>query len=180
MFRHIALRLLLITMWAWGALMWAPRADARVVPPRVDELARKSELIVVAKVQSVSGKSDDDDRRAKATVSEVWKGPKATTVEYHASPTWACDIAHAEPGETVLLFLTDNEKDCWRIAWVGRGRMPVKSFKGRDYARPFMDVIFPKGTESTPLREGDDSGFDRAYELAAVKKLVRKAVDGKE
>lgn len=178
--RHIALRLLVITTWAWGALVWAPPADARIVPPRVDELARKSELIIVAKVQSVSGKPGDDDRRAKATVSEVWKGPKATTVEYHASPTWACDIADAEPGETVLLFLTDNEQGCWRIAWVGRGRMPVKSLKGRDYATPFMDVIFPKETQSIPVREGDDNGFDRAYELAAVKKLVRKAVDGKD
>jgi hypothetical protein len=170
----------LFAIGAFGLLFSASSAYGFVQPPQIEELARESELIVVARVESVSGKAGDDDRRAKALVSEVWQGPKVATVEFHASPAWVCDIAGAEPGETILLFLTDNRNGCWRIAWSGRGRMPVKAMDGRDCATPFMDVIFPKETASTPVPEKENHGFDRAYDLLAVKKLVRKAIDARK
>ncbi|MDG3004599.1 hypothetical protein [Paludisphaera mucosa] len=153
-------------------------ALASVIPPRVDELEEESELIVLARVESVSGGPEDEDRRAKATVLEVWKGPKTTSVEYRISPTFACDIAKATKGETVLLFLR-KERTGWGIAWAGRGRMPIVNINDIKYTSFFSDVIFPDETPRVRAEEADGSGFEQAVELRLVKELVQKATEQK-
>src|SRR5688572_17287547 len=83
----------------------ATQAFAKVASISFEQLVQNSDIIVVAKVESVShpliGK-----RYAKAKVMEVWKGTQTERVEFLASPTWTCDISEAKKGETVLLFLT--------------------------------------------------------------------------
>ena len=159
---------------------WAlPAAEVRVdvAPARIAALAESSERIVVAKVESVVGRDEDGDRRARATVMEVWKGPKLQSVEYSATPERECDIAHAEPGEVVLLFLAKDDDQGWRIAWAGRGRMPLRTINRVQYVTFFMDVIFPEETPLVNAPEPSDPGFGAALEMKTVKKLVSQAVE---
>jgi hypothetical protein len=142
-------------------------------------LADEGELIVLAKVESVTGQPGDENRRAKAMVKEVWKGAKVDSVEYRVSPTFVCDISYAKQGETVLLFLV-KEGTGWGIAWVGRGRMPMKKIDGKEYLTHFVDVIFPAGTPHAKSPEKSDGEFDQAVELSIVKELVRKEIDKKK
>src|SRR6185436_10184347 len=86
------------------AMFAATAVSAKVAKISFDELIQQSELIVIAKVESVS-KPLIGKRYAKAKVTEVWKGNGAEQVKFLASPTWTCDISNAEKGETVLLFL---------------------------------------------------------------------------
>ena len=55
--------------------------------------------------------------RARATVLEVWKGPRIKAIEYVSASQWECDISDAKAGEIVLLFLAKDEG--WHIAWSG-------------------------------------------------------------
>jgi hypothetical protein len=153
---------------------------ASVIPPRIAQLAEESDVIVVAKVDSVSGRPDDGNRRAKATVTEVWKGPNVKTVEYRVSPTFACDVSDAQQGESVLLFLAKEEETGWGIVWAGRGRMPLRNINGKDYLTHFDDVIFPAKTPSVKTPEKRDDGFETAVELKIVKDLVRQAINQKK
>src|SRR4051794_22351806 len=126
--RHrVVFGLLPVAIWGCYLLLSASQAHADVRPPRIAQLAERSELTVLAKVESVSGREGDEIRRARATVMEVWKGPKVNTVEYLVSPTFMCDISHADRGETVLLFLAKNKGGVWYIVWAGRGRMPLRN-----------------------------------------------------
>ncbi|MDG3002479.1 hypothetical protein [Paludisphaera mucosa] len=159
-------------------------AHLEVIPPRVAELVEASELIVLAKVESVSEDPNVETRRAKATVLEVWKGPRTTSVEYRVWPTFACDIAYAKKGETVLLFL-EKEETGWGITWAGRGRMPLVEMNNTKYLSYFSDVIFPDETPWVRTAEEDKRSFDQegvfeqAVEMKLVKELVRKASERK-
>jgi len=154
-------------------------ANAKVGPSPIGRLAEASDLIVLAKIQSVSGQPSGLDRRAKATVTEVWKGPGAASVEFLASPTWTCDISNAEPGEAVLLFLSKEKEAGWVISSAGRGRMPLVTRGGKTYVTPFVDVILPPGTPSIASPAGSSGGFDRAVELDTVRDLVKRAIRDK-
>ena len=156
-------------------LLSASEAGAKVAPTSFVRLAESSDLIVLAKVDSVTGKPSDPGRRAKATVTEVWKGPKVATVEFHASSTWTCDITDAKPGETVLLFLSKGKGAGWVLNASGRGRMPLRTVDGKTYVTPFADVILPPGTPAIAAPPGSAGGFERAVELDAARDLVKAA-----
>jgi hypothetical protein len=162
------------------SLVLIPAAQAgKVIPARIDELVETSERIVLAKVESVQAKvesaqamvePDRKNRWARATVKEVWKGPKVETVEYLITPRHPLDSYKAVPGETVLLFLTKEDGD-WRIAWAGYGRMTLVTQDSKEYLS-YWGVIFPDGTPSTAL-SGDKKGrSDKGVELKLVKELV--------
>ena len=82
----------------------ATETFAKVAAISFDELVQRSDIIGVAKVETVTrpliGK-----RYAEAKMTEVWKGTQTERVEFLASPTWTCDISDAKKGEAVLLFL---------------------------------------------------------------------------
>jgi hypothetical protein len=112
-------------------------ADAPM--PSLESLARDADLIVVAKVESIttepfqfpldpsSNVVKGDKQVANAEVLEVWKGSLSEKVRFLASPTWECDVSKAFVGETVLLFLRDNSKNPYMtIAYNGIGRLPVE------------------------------------------------------
>jgi hypothetical protein len=172
--------LLPVAICGFHLLFSASDADASVIPPRIAQLAEESQAIVMAKVESVTGRPEDGNQRAKAIVTEVWKGAKVKTVEYRVSPTFACDISDAKEGETVLLFLAKDEETGWAIVWAGRGRMPLMSINGKDYLTHFGDVIFPAETPGIRTPKKCEDGFDFAVELSIVKQLVRKAIDQKK
>jgi hypothetical protein len=157
-------------------LVLIPAAKAgKVISARLDQLVERSERIVLAKVESVDYVPDHRNpdhriRRAKATVKEVWKGPKVETVEYQIPPR----RLDAVPGETALLFLT-KEAGGWGIAWAGYGRMTLETQDSKEYLS-YWGVIFPDGTPSVAF-SGDkqDRGY-RGVELKLVKELVDKAI----
>ena len=166
---------------AFGCSLLLPGSEAGAIieTPTIAELAKTSDVIVLARVESVTGHPSDLDRRAKATVTEVWKGPKTASVEFLASPTWVCDISDAKPDETVLLFLVKGKEAGWVINWAGRGRRPLRSLDGKTYVS-CAGVILPPGTPSITGPVGSEGGFDRAVELDTVQNLVMRAIRDKK
>jgi hypothetical protein len=159
---------------ALATLLTAIPTFAEVVSVQFSNLVAKCELIVVAKVESVSSPLIGK-RYAKARVTEAWKGTNAATVEFLASPTWTCDISEAKKGETVLLFLTKSDKSrSYAIAHSGRGRMPLRTVAGKSYATFWPGVIFPA---DTPTIDGPEPKWDfiRSVEVTLLRDLVKKA-----
>lgn len=78
---------------------------ARAAQVALGELVKKSEVIVIGKVTSVS--PIDGGRIAWLEVTQTLKGdPQLKRLAFWASPTWTCDISTANEGEAVLLLLT--------------------------------------------------------------------------
>jgi hypothetical protein len=160
-------------------LVPAAQAAGKVIPAEIAQLVDVSERIVLAKVESVEDGPDHKNpehkiRRAKASVKEVWKGPKVETVEYRITPTHYTDNSRAVPGETVVLFLA-KEEGGWGIAWCGHGRMTLETQDSKEYLS-YWDVIFPDGTPSVAFDDavlGKKEGrFSKGVELKLVKELV--------
>jgi hypothetical protein len=153
------------------SLALIPAAQAgKVISARIDELVEASERIVLAKVESIQDGPNQKVHRARATVKEVWKGPKVETVEYRIGPRRYLVSSGAMLGETVLLFLAKEDGD-WRIAWSGYGRMTLETQDSKEYLS-YWGVIFPDGTPSTAL-SGDKKGrSDKGVELKLVKELI--------
>ncbi len=150
---------------------------AKVASTTVEDLADRSELIVVAKVEKVS-KPLIGKRYAKATVTEVWKGDQAKSVEFLASPTWTCDISDAKKGETVVLFLVKSkESRSYQIAHSGRGRLVQRTINGKTCVDIWGDVRFPK---DTPVASGSDKDWIRAIEISTLRELVKKPEPNKK
>lgn len=112
----------------------------------------------------VLGRIGEDVAIAEAQVVRLIKGQVGTSKLYFlAESTWTCDIAEARPGEDALLFLDDSKwtaaegpgflsnlatftegAPVFDIAHAGRGRMPLRKFKERDYAAYWdHDVVMP-------------------------------------
>lgn len=153
-------------------LLLAAPLSAKVGSLSLAEMADASEVIVLAKVDSVSWLPWK--RYATATIEEVWKGKETRTVEFLASPTWTCDVSEAVKGERVVLFLThDPESRSYAIAHAGRGRMPLRTVGGKAYATFWPEVDLPEGT---PTIDGPEPEWDfiRSIEVETLRNLVRK------
>jgi hypothetical protein len=101
----------------------------RALMPTFEMLTRTASLIVVAQVENVTEKGDVSI--ATARVIDVWKGRSAEIVQFRASKSWTCDVSKAIPGETVVLFLTDDaQTGITAIAYSGIGRLPVNNADG--------------------------------------------------
>ncbi len=153
------------------ALVTASQVVGKVARIPVEELVRQSDLIVVAKVESVTrplvGK-----KYATAKVTEAWKGSSLKAVRFLASPTWTCDSSTAQKGETVVLFLTEGKKPhAFQIAGSGRGRMPISTAGSKFHASFWPEIIFPKGIPTI-----DEPGFTQAVDLAELRKLVNASL----
>jgi hypothetical protein len=175
------------------------RAEVREVT--LERLAARSDLIVVARVTKVedgpaelqpAGDEFPPVKVATAQVIETWKGDKVREIRYIASPTRPDDIASAEKGERVVLFLEGSKDSPHSIAHVGRGWMPIHDASDNRYATLADEVILPKGTPTIPrtktarvvLPSGEPGKPDvplsfkytvRAIELGTLRKLVNKA-----
>jgi hypothetical protein len=79
-------------------------ASAKRMELTLEDLARQSQVIVSARVDSVA--EIGGVKVAEATVLRPIAGWKAgTKLTFLAHRTWTCDSSHAVGGETVLLFL---------------------------------------------------------------------------
>jgi len=150
--------------------------DAWVASRSLEELITRSELIVVAKVEKVSD-ATAGKRDAKANVTEVWKGSRVETVEFLASPMWACDVSDAKEGETAVLFLIKGKASrSYQIAHSGRGRMPQRTVGGRPSAELYGDLRLPDGI-TTLTSEGN--AWVRCVDVPTLKAIVERQVEQK-
>ncbi len=159
---------------SFAILLTASQSFAKVMSVQFSNLVANCELIVVAKVESVSSPIIGK-QYAKARVTEVWKGTNAAIVKFLASPTWECDISEANKGEVVLLFLTKGSKSrSYEIAHSGRGRLPLRTASGKSYATFWPEVILPK---DVPTIDGPEPkwNFIRSVEVDVLRELVKKA-----
>jgi hypothetical protein len=168
-----------LVLMSFPTLAWA-----EVKEIALKDLVAGSDLIVVAKVSKVEDGPPNIKpvearfppvKVATAEVIETWKGEKAREVRYVASPTRYCDIASAQKGERVVLFLEKwNDSTIMMIAHVGRGGMPLREVEGKTYATlRSEDVELPQGTATIPGPEPKYS-FIRSVELSRLKELVRR------
>jgi hypothetical protein len=118
-------------------------------------------------------------RWARVKVSEVWKGPKIENVEFLASPCrepWrsrltGCDDADksdAKMGETVLVFLTKEDRAGWVIMNKGQGRIPLQLSDGRAFT-----THVPAGLPQIQVPDGT-TGSNSAVELATLRDSAKK------
>jgi hypothetical protein len=174
---------------------------SKVADVTLNDLVAESHLIVVACVTKVedgpaelqpAGDEFPPVKVATAEVLETWRGGKVREIRYIASPTRTCDLASAEKGERVVLFLKGWKNSPYSIAWVGRGRMPIHDANDTRYATLADEVILPKGTRTISRTEtsrvvlpSDEPGKPdvtlnfkytvRAIELGTLRKLVNEA-----
>jgi hypothetical protein len=154
-------------------ILTATQAFAKVASIEFTNLVADSELIVIAKVESVSSPLIGK-KYAKARVLEVWKGTNSVTVEFLASPTWTCDISQAKAGDTVLLFLTkSDESRSYAIAHSGRGRFPLRVVDGKNYVTFWPDVLLPKEMLAIDDPEPKEN-FSRTVEVTRLRDTVKK------
>ncbi len=159
---------------AFTILLIASQSFAKVASVQFSDLVTNCDLVVIAKVDSVSSPLMGK-KYAKARVTEVWKGATTNAVEFLASPTWTCDISEARKGETILLFLTKSTKSrSYAIAHSGRGRLPLRTVGGKGYATFWGDIILPK---EVPTIDGPDPKWDfvRSVEITILRDLVKNA-----
>jgi len=149
---------------------------AKVISLSLEELIKQAELIVVAKVEKVSSPIDDK-RYAEAKVTEVWKGAQTESVEFLASPTWACDVSDAVKGETVVLFLIKSKQSrSYQIAHSGRGRMPQRAVGDRPCADLYEDIRLPDGITNLT---SEGNAWIRCVDVPSLKDIVKRQVEKK-
>jgi hypothetical protein len=174
-------------------------AQAEVTEITLKKLVAESDLIVLARVSKIDeGPADikpvEDGfpavKVATAQVIETWKGDTVREIRYVASPTRFCDIASAEKGERVVLFLTGRKGSDMMIAHVGRGRMPLRDLEEEVYASIDGKVMLPEGTPTIsesktarltiPWKElglPDRGPLTISYHVSAIEvKLLRQLV----
>lgn len=133
---------------------------ARVASPTLAALCRKAETVVLAQVESVASTAAGD-RVATSQVIEVWKpgnGVEGDSVQYRASPAFACDLSTATVGRYAVLFLARELKDGpLTIADAGRGQMEIQSTEESSVA-VLEGVVLPNELESFDQRQPREPG----------------------
>jgi hypothetical protein len=166
------------------------------------EFVAGSELIVLATVTKIEDGPPELQPKepylppikvATAQILETWKGTPVREVRFIASPTWQCDMSHAEKGEKVVLFLTGEKGSPIMTTHWGRGRMPIREVEGKSYATFYnYGIGLPESTPTIPGPESPSSPSEKelneelrkeglglpppsylCVELGKLKKLVR-------
>ena len=155
------------------AAVSSPPFKVRTLP--IAMLAQDSDLIIEATVTKVEVGASGT-RVARCTPTATWKGQPNEVVEFLASPTWACDISTAVPGERVVLFLEVDEAGQLCIFHSGRGRMPRRELAGREYATFHGEISFPENTVTTFDKHVAGS-YNQGVEIGELKRLVAQAIE---
>jgi hypothetical protein len=175
-----------VRLFATLLLMFlASTAWAMPLRHTLEGLIEVSDMIVVARVDSVRGSHVIGKRWATAKVREVWKGPETKTIKFLASRrreplpllVTGCfdpDVTDAKRGELVLLFLTKEKKVGWVVLGKGRGRFPVITRTDKEY---LADVPLNVSKVGIPEK---DLKFSREVELSALRAFVVKTLQEKK
>ncbi len=110
--------------------------------------------------------------------------------------TWICDVTHFTAGERALLFLdrggvadlvtpasfdrlrkATRGEPIRRVAWSGRGRMPLLSIAGRAHAGIWSgEIRLPSALETLPGHDPRYAAFRRFVPLDALRTTIRRQV----
>jgi hypothetical protein len=149
-------------------------AQPKISAESIAWLVQYSDVVVIATVTQASEASPSTAgfRLATAETKTALKGPPLGTFRFRASPGWICDTAHANNGETVLLFLVGPTDGNFSIALAGRGYMPLRNVNGKKYATLSTEVILPR---DAPVIPGPDPkySFIISVELPYIEALIR-------
>ena len=180
-------------------------AEGKVAPTSLSNLTTVADQIVTGTVVAVN--SVEGIQVATLEVDSTLKGPSFGHLYFLAQPTWVCDTSEAKLGEHVLLFLNkytfgSGDKDLFdfkeprsfkrkmagltgsdpffSISWSGRGRMPVRTVDGVEYATLWTgDVLLPTVLATIDGPEKEYSSFIRSVPLhdlvATVKTQLEQA-----
>lgn len=143
-------------------------AQAKVAPVALEDLIKRSDVILLGKVSSIRRIGDVDF--AEVEVLEMLKGEQRQKIVYSAERTWPCDMSGAVSGETALFFFTTykftpsfrrnseqaillresaaeffDTNDLFRLSFDGRGRMPVVIAHTDEFLSISSSVLLPKG-----------------------------------
>jgi hypothetical protein len=180
--RNLSLQLLILIL-----ILIFPRLSFGDAPmPSLESLTKDANLIVVAKVESITTEPfyplndsnpiliKGDKQVANAKILDVWKGFLSERVQFLASPIWECDDSTAVVGETVLLFLKDNSKNPYKIiAYNGIGRLPVKDSSVLLYSTLLTNEI--KDLLGIPAET-----FRYSIEVDILKQQVQRILENKK
>ena len=173
---------------------------------KLSELVLRSDVIVVVTVTGTDFVGNEvaagDEkippvRLAAADVVETWKGPVMRALTFYASPRHYCDLASAEKGEQLVLFLERHgASPVMTITHLGRGRMVLQEVKGEQFATIDDKIVLPAGTKTVEklkswtfsiLVPRDKSGEEhletctvtapvRTIKLTTLRRLVRDSI----
>ena len=148
----------------------ARQAEAKVAPIEFRDMIEKADMIVIGTVDSV-GPVKGEPSRAHLKIIEVLKGKSGEQIDVYVNKTWTCDASKATRGERILLFTAkDSRTGRYRIYRAGRGRMPIVTVNGTDYATLWRDVLMPSSIRITDGSE-PRSNPNRQVDLADLKDL---------
>lgn len=150
---------------------------AKVVPGKFEDLVLTSDLIVVAKVESVT-KTEKGVKYAKAAISETFKGSAPPTIYFRTSITNFCDSSRAVEGEVVLLFLIREGEapvSSYRIARWGLGRLPLLSAHGKPCVDFDGHAYMPPETPTIAIPHRNKR-VANVIELTVIREMVRSLI----
>jgi len=159
-------------------LQCIPEADAKLGSFTLETMIGESDSIVIGFVRSVTA---DENGSIVATIkiNKTLKGDTANELVISVDRSWTCDISEAKAGERILLFIfSDKKTGKNRISESGRGRMPIDSVDGKEYATFWREVIMPQGVEIIPGPEPMYKFIQRARLsdlLAYINKVTKKS-----
>lgn len=164
----------IIFLWML-ALACCNGAFAKIAPGPFEDLVLTSDLIVVAKVETVTT-PERGAKYATASISEVWKGTAPRTIHFRASSggTNFCDSSRAVEGEVVLLFLIREGPapvSTYRIASHGLGRLPLLSANGKPCVDFDGHAYMPTIAIPHPNKR-----VAKVIDLAVIRNLVRSLI----
>ena len=147
-------------------------AHAKLGAFEFEHMVKGSTFIVIGKVKSVSLR-----KNATVEVLEILKSAPGQELVLNVGKTWTCDVSEAKKGETILLFVSRNQKEKRNQIYASsRGRMPIDELKGKKYATFWPEVRMPKGIEVIKGPEPKWS-FIRRANLGDLKKCIKKTLE---
>jgi hypothetical protein len=170
----------------------AATSFASVLPMKLEELAKRSDYIVVGKVART--RFVEGQKIAELHVIRTLKGdPGVKRLYFSATPDWACDISDARVNETGLFFLESGDvpnphaeyerylkriqrltggAPFFYISFSGRGRKVFKHVGGKEYIYISRkgDLIYPISLEFAlrPDLKDADLGLVRVEDVLAL------------
>ncbi|MFV1958860.1 MAG: HEAT repeat domain-containing protein, partial [Planctomycetota bacterium] len=134
---------------------------------------------------------------AEITVEQWIKGaPRPKAVWLFAEGTWICDVTDATLGERAVYLLEAGglgdivtpdslarikaavpDATVHRVAWSGRGRMPIREIGGKRYATVWTsDVWLPAEMGSIPGPDPRDTGFKRGVLVEDLRRYIEARI----
>lgn len=106
---------------------------------------------------------------SEAIAQRTLKGSLSGKFRFLAQTDFICSVTGAVKDELALFFLYRDSSGSFNIMVAGNGRMPLRTWKGKQYVTPTSLIILPEEAQTIPA---PGSKFSLSVELASIEKLV--------